>query len=65
MVRTRMPGGVGGKAREGLPIPIDRYDRVNRKYVKIAGLAAVWMLAAIVSYARGVGAREALIRRIE
>jgi len=22
MVRTRMPGGVGGKAREGLPIPI-------------------------------------------
>ncbi len=23
MVRTRMPGGVGGKAREGLPIPID------------------------------------------
>ena len=24
MVRTRMPGGVGGKAREGLPIPIER-----------------------------------------
>ena len=24
MVRTRMPGGVGGKAREGLPIPIVR-----------------------------------------
>jgi len=23
MVRTRMPGGVGGKAREGLPIPIE------------------------------------------
>ena len=22
MVRIRMPGGVGGKAREGLPIPI-------------------------------------------
>jgi len=22
MVRTRMPGGVGGKAREGLPIPM-------------------------------------------
>ena len=22
MVRTRMPGGVGGKAREGYPIPI-------------------------------------------
>ena len=22
MVRTRMPGGVGGKAREGFPIPI-------------------------------------------
>ena len=22
LVRTRMPGGVGGKARKGLPIPI-------------------------------------------
>jgi len=29
MVRTRMPGGVGGKAREGLPIPID--TKKNKK----------------------------------
>ena len=30
MVRARMPGGVGGKAREGLPIPI---FRVHKKVI--------------------------------
>ena len=29
MVRTRMPGGVGGKAREGLPIPIANHGYYN------------------------------------
>ena len=31
MVRTRMPGGVGGKAREGLPIPIVLWNFLQRE----------------------------------
>lgn len=27
MVRIRMPGGVGGKTRKGLPIPIIMLDK--------------------------------------
>ena len=30
MVRTRMPGDVGGKAREGLPIPIYNKSTLER-----------------------------------